>query len=137
MKLVEIVKTIGTSDDTVETSKKVCESVGKTVVIAKDAPGFIVNRLMTPFILNAVRMLENGVASREDIDTAINLGLNHPMGPLSLVDLIGIDTFVSFADAQYEEFKEAQFAVPVLLRKMVAAGWLGRKTKKGFYDYNK
>lgn len=137
MKLVEIVKTISTSDDTVETSKKVCESVGKTVVIAKDAPGFIVNRLMTPFILNAVRMLENGVASREDIDTAINLGLNHPMGPLSLVDLIGIDTFVSFADAQYEEFKEAQFAVPVLLRKMVAAGWLGRKTKKGFYDYNK
>ena len=137
MKLVEIVKTISTSDDTVETSKKVCESVGKTVVIAKDAPGFIVNRLMTPFILNAVRMLENGVASREDIDTAINLGLNHPMGPLSLVDLIGIDTFVSFADAQYEEFKEAQFAVPVLLRKMVAAGGLGRKTKKGFYDYNK
>jgi 3-hydroxybutyryl-CoA dehydrogenase len=105
------------------------------VVIAKDAPGFIVNRLMTPFILNAVKMLENGVASREDIDTAINLGLNHPMGPLTLVDLIGIDTFVFFADAQYQEFKDPQFAVPVLLRKMVAAGWLGRKTKKGFYDY--
>ncbi len=135
MKLVEVVKTIGSSDDTVATSKKFCESVGKTVVIAKDAPGFIVNRLMTPFILNAVKMLENGVASREDIDTAINLGLNHPMGPLSLVDLIGIDTFVFFADAQYEEFKDPQFAVPVLLRKMVAAGWLGRKTKKGFYDY--
>lgn len=135
MKLVEIVKTISTSDDTVATSKKFCESVGKTVVIAKDAPGFIVNRLMTPFILNAVKMLENGVASREDIDTAINLGLNHPMGPLTLVDLIGIDTFVFFADAQYQEFKDPQFAVPVLLRKMVAVGWLGRKTKKGFYDY--
>ncbi len=135
MKLVEVVKTITTSDDTVATSKKFCESVGKTVVIAKDAPGFIVNRLMTPFILNAVKMLESGVASREDIDTAINLGLNHPMGPLALVDLIGIDTFLSFADAQYEEFKDPQFSSPVLLRKMVSAGWLGRKTKKGFYEY--
>jgi 3-hydroxybutyryl-CoA dehydrogenase len=135
MKLVEVVRTISTSDEVVATSKKFCESVGKTVVIAKDAPGFIVNRLMTPFILNAVRMLDSGVASREDIDTAINLGLNHPMGPLTLVDLIGIDTFLLFADAQYQEFKDPQYAAPVLLRKMVAAGWLGRKTKKGFYDY--
>jgi 3-hydroxybutyryl-CoA dehydrogenase len=135
MKLVEVVKTIASSDDAVASSKKFCESVGKTVVIAKDAPGFIVNRLMTPFINNAVRMLENGVAGREDIDTAINLGLNHPMGPLSLVDLIGIDTFIFFADAQYEAFKDPQFAPPTLLRKMAAAGWLGRKTKKGFYDY--
>ena len=135
MKLVELVKTIVTSDDTLASSKKFCESLGKTVVIAKDAPGFIVNRLMTPFILNAIKMLENGVASREDIDTAINLGLNHPMGPLTLVDLIGLDTFTFFADAQYESFKEDQFVVPTLLRKMVAAGWLGRKTKKGFYDY--
>jgi 3-hydroxybutyryl-CoA dehydrogenase len=135
MKLVELVKTIVTSDDTLASSKKFCESLGKTVVIAKDAPGFIVNRLMTPFILNAIKMLENGVASREDIDTAINLGLNHPMGPLTLVDLIGLDTFTFFADAQYEAFKEDQFVVPTLLRKMVAAGWLGRKTKKGFYEY--
>jgi len=135
MKLVEVVKTIITSEDTLAASKKFCESTGKTVVIAKDAPGFIVNRLMTPFILNAVKMLDSGVASREDIDTAINLGLNHPMGPLTLVDLIGIDTFVFFADAQYEAFKDQQYAVPTLLRKMVAAGWLGRKTKKGFYDY--
>ena len=134
-KLVEVVKTITTSDDTVAASKKFCEKVGKTVVIAKDAPGFIVNRLMTPFINNAVRMLENGVASREDIDTAINLGLNHPMGPLTLVDLIGIDTFIFFADAQYEAFKDPQFCPPTLLRKMATAGWLGRKTKKGFYDY--
>ncbi len=135
MKLVEVVRTIASSDETVATAKKLCESAGKTVVIAKDAPGFIVNRLMTPFINNAVRMLENGVASREDIDTAINLGLNHPMGPLTLVDLIGIDTFVFFADAQYEAFKDPQFAPPTLLRKMITAGWLGRKTKKGFYDY--
>jgi 3-hydroxybutyryl-CoA dehydrogenase len=135
MKLVEVVRTIASSDESVAASKKFCESVGKTVVIAKDAPGFIVNRLMTPFINNAVRMLENGVAGREDIDTAINLGLNHPMGPLSLVDLIGIDTFVFFADAQYEAFKDPQFVPPTLLRKMITAGWLGRKTKKGFYDY--
>ncbi len=135
MKLVEVVRTIASSDETVATAKKLCESAGKTVVIAKDAPGFIVNRLMTPFINNAVRMLENGVASREDIDTAINLGLNHPMGPLTLVDLIGIDTFVFFADAQYEAFKDPQFTPPTLLRKMITAGWLGRKTKKGFYDY--
>ncbi len=135
MKLVELVKTIVTSEDTLASSKQFCESLGKTVVIAKDAPGFIVNRLMTPFILNAIKMLENGVASREDIDTAINLGLNHPMGPLTLVDLIGLDTFTFFADAQYEAFKEDQFVVPTLLRKMVSAGWLGRKTKKGFYDY--
>jgi 3-hydroxybutyryl-CoA dehydrogenase len=135
MKLVEVVKTITTSDETVAASKQFCEKVGKTVVIAKDAPGFIVNRLMTPFINNAVRMLENGVASREDIDTAINLGLNHPMGPLTLVDLIGIDTFIFFADAQYEAYKAPQFCPPTLLRKMATAGWLGRKTKKGFYDY--
>jgi 3-hydroxybutyryl-CoA dehydrogenase len=135
MKLVEVVRTIITSDETLAASRKFCESTGKTVVIAKDAPGFIVNRLMTPFILNAVKMLDSGVATREDIDTAINLGLNHPMGPLALVDLIGIDTFVFFADAQYEAFKDPQYSVPTLLRKMVAAGWLGRKTKKGFYDY--
>lgn len=135
MKLVEIVKTITSSEAAVAASKQFCEKVGKTVVIAKDAPGFIVNRLMTPFINNAVRMLENGVASREDIDTAINLGLNHPMGPLTLVDLIGIDTFIFFADAQYEAYKDPQFCPPTLLRKMATAGWLGRKTKKGFYDY--
>lgn len=135
MKLVELVKTITSSDDTVTSSKKFCESLGKTVVVCKDAPGFIVNRLMTPFINNAVRMFENGVGSREDIDTAINLGLNHPMGPLALVDLIGIDTFVFFADAQYEAYKDPQFSPPPILRKMVTAGWLGRKTKKGFYDY--
>ena len=135
MKLVELVKTIATSDDTIATSKQFCEKVGKTVVVAKDMPGFIVNRLMTPFILNAIKMLESGVATKEDIDTAINLGLNHPMGPLTLVDLIGLDTFLAFADAQYEGYKDPQFAAPTLLRKMVTAGMLGRKTKKGFYEY--
>ncbi|MFH1383179.1 MAG: 3-hydroxybutyryl-CoA dehydrogenase [Chloroflexota bacterium] len=137
MKLCEIVKTIATSDDTLETAKKFGTSVGKSIVVAKDAPGFIVNRLMIPFILNAIRMLDAGVASKEDIDTGINLGLNHPMGPLTLTDLIGLDTCHFIANAIYDEFKDPQYASPPLLKKMVTAGWLGRKTGKGFYEYNK
>ena len=135
MKLLEVVKTIATSEETLEIGRKFGESVGKTVVTAQDAPGFIVNRLMVPQLLNAIRMLENGVATREDIDTAINLGLNHPMGPLTLSDLIGLDVIKFIADGIYEEFKDPQFVSPTLLTKMVAAGWLGRKTGKGFYDY--
>jgi len=135
MKLLEIVKTITTSDDTLKIGREFGESLGKTIVIAKDTPGFIVNILLTPFMNNAVRMLEAGVATKEDIDAAINLGLNHPMGPLTLIDLIGIDTFLLVIDAEYEEFKDPQYAASPLLRKMVAAGWLGRKTGKGFYEY--
>jgi len=135
MKLMEIVRTVATSDESFEAGKKFGESLGKTVVTAKDAPGFIVNRLMIPFILNAIRMLEAGVATREDIDTAVNLGLNHPMGPLSLADLIGIDTMYFIATAIYEEFKDPQYVPPILMKKMLAAGWLGRKTGKGFYEY--
>ena len=135
MKLMEIVRTVATSDETFETGKEFGRSLGKTVVAAKDAPGFIVNRLMTPFLLNAIRMLEAGVATREDIDTAINLGLNHPMGPLALADLIGLDTVFFIASAIYEEFKDPQYAPPILMKKMLAAGWLGRKTGKGFYEY--
>jgi len=137
MKLLEVVKTIATSDEVVEIGKKFGEAVGKKVVTAQDAPGFIVNRLMTPQLLNAIRMLESGVATREDIDTAMNLGLNHPMGPLALTDLIGLDVMKFIADGIYAEFKDPQFISPILLTKMVAAGWLGRKTGKGFYDYNK
>ena len=135
MKLLEIVNTIATSDETLEASKEFGKSVGKTIVIAQDAPGFIVNRLILPFILNAIRMLESGAATREDIDVAINLGLNHPMGPLSLADLIGLDTVHFIASGIYTELKDPQYASPTLLAKMVAAGWLGRKTGKGFYDY--
>ncbi len=135
MRLMEIVRTVATSDETFEIGRGFGESLGKTVVAAQDAPGFIVNRLMTPFLLNAVRMLENGVASREDIDTAVNLGLNHPMGPLALIDLIGLDTVFFIANAIYEEFKDPQFIPPTLMKKMLAAGWLGRKTGKGFYEY--
>ena len=135
MQLLEIVKTVTTSDETLEIGKTFGKTVGKTTVITQDAPGFIVNRLLIPFILNAVRMLEAGVATKEDIDTGIHLGLNHPMGPLTLVDLTGLDTALFAANAMYEETKDPKFAPPTLLKKMVAAGWLGRKTGKGFYDY--
>ncbi|MDD5127214.1 MAG: 3-hydroxybutyryl-CoA dehydrogenase [Dehalococcoidales bacterium] len=135
MKLLEIVKTITTSNETMEASKEFGKTVGKTIVIAKDAPGFLVNRLIIPFILNAIRMYEANVATKEDIDTAINLGLNHPMGPLALADLIGLDTIHFIASGIYAEFKDPQYVSPTLLTKMVTAGWLGRKSGKGFYDY--
>ena len=135
MKLLEIVKTIATSEETLEIGKEFGKSLGKTIVIAKDTPGFIVNRLMVPQLLHAIRMLEDGVATREDIDTGVNLGLNHPMGPLALSDLVGLDTLLFIAEGIYAEFRDPQFIPPVLLKKMVAAGWLGRKTGKGFYDY--
>jgi len=135
MRLLEIVRTIATSDETIEIGRAFGESVGKTVVLAKDTPGFIANFLLMPFLLNAMRMLDAGVATREDIDAAINLGLNHPMGPLTLADLIGLDTVLFVVNAIYEEVKDPQYAAPPILRKMVTAGWLGRKTGKGFYDY--
>ena len=135
MKLLEIIKTTATSEKTLKASRDFGNSLGKTVVIAQDTPGFIVNRLMVPFLLNAICMLEAGVATREDIDTAGNLGLGHPMGPLTLADFIGLDVVLAIADAMFEKFKEPQYAPPVLLKKMVATGWLGRKTGKGFYEY--
>jgi len=137
MKLLEIVRTIATSDETLEIGKSFGKSLGKTIVIAQDTPGFVVNRLLIPYLLNAIHMLDTGVATKEDIDAGINLGLNHPMGPLTLADLIGNDTVLFIANALYDEFKEPQYAPPSLLRKMVTAGWLGRKTGKGFYEYNK
>ncbi len=135
MKLLEIVRTIATSDETIEVSKKFGESVGKTTVIAPDKPGFIVNRLWIPYELHAIRLLEDGVASREDIDNAVMMGLNYPMGPLALVDLTGLDVLLFVANAIYERLKDPRYIPPTLLEKMVAAGWLGRKTGKGFYDY--
>ena len=135
MKLLEIVKTIATSDEALETGKTFGKSLGKTIVTAIDTPGFIVNRLLMPYLIDAIHMLETGIATREDIDTAINLGLGHPMGPLTLLDLIGLDTALFVCDAIYEEFKDPRYAAPPLLRKMVTAGWLGRKTGKGVYEY--
>ncbi len=135
MKLLEIVKTTATSDETLETAKEFGNSVGKTVIIASDTPGFIVNRLLMPFILAAFRMLEAGLATKEDIDTGARLGLGHPMGPLTLADLIGMDTVLHIANAIYEELKDPLYAPPIILKEMVAAGRLGRKTGKGFYEY--
>lgn len=135
MPLLEMVRTILTSDETMETARRFGESLGKTIVVAKDSPGFIVNALLVPYLLDAVRMLETGYATKEDIDTAIKLGLNHPMGPLTLMDFIGLDTILFIADAMYEELKDPRYAAPALLRRMVIAGKLGRKTGEGFYKY--
>lgn len=135
MKLLEIVRTIAVSDETLETARSFGKAIDKAVVIAPDIPGFIVNRLLMPFLTEAVRLVESGQATREDIDRAVMLGLNHPMGPLKLADMVGLDTACFIAEAMYDEMKDDRFAPPVLLRKMVSAGRHGRKSKKGFYDY--
>ena len=135
MKLLELVKTITTSKETLETAVDWGKSLGKTVITAPDRPGFIVNRSFLPYMVEAFEMYENGVATREDIDTGVQLGLNHPMGPLTLADMVGLDTLLFVMDAIYAETKNPKFVAPVLLRKMVTAGHLGRKTGKGFYDY--
>lgn len=135
MKLVEVIKTIATSEATVKTCVEFVVSLGKTPAVSQDSPGFIVNRLFTPFLLDAVRMLENGKATREDIDNAATLGMNHPMGPLRLLDLIGIDSVFAGASAMYEELQDPRFVPPTLMKKMLTAGWLGRKSGKGFYEY--
>ena len=137
MKLLEIAKTIATSDEILEAGQTFGKSLGKTIVITKDTPGFVVNCLLIPYLLNAIRMLDTGIATKEDIDAGITLGLNHPMGPLALTDLIGNDIVLFIANGLYDEFKEPQYAPPPLLKKMVTAGWLGRKTQKGFYEYSK
>lgn len=136
MGLVEIVKAITTSDETVEFGRAYCVSLGKTTVLSRDRAGFIVNTLLIPYLNDAIRMLEDGFATREDVDTAIHLGLNHPMGPLRLADLIGLDTCLQIANVLYDEFKEPRFAPPPLLKRMVTAGHLGRKSGRGFYEYD-
>jgi 3-hydroxybutyryl-CoA dehydrogenase len=135
MKLVEIVRTIATSDETVATCRAFTERLGKTPVIAKDRAGFIVNYLLVPYIIDAVRAYENGLATKEDIDAGMVYGCNHPMGPLTLADFIGLDTCYYVALVLFDEFKESRYAPPPLLKRMVLAGQLGRKTGKGFYEY--
>jgi len=137
MRPVEIVKTILTSEETLNTAREVSKKLGKEVILAKDTPGFVVNRLLIPYMLDAIRVLEAGVATKEDIDNGMVLGCNHPMGPLTLSDFVGLDTLLLIADAMYDEFKNPAFAAPPLLRKMILAGWFGRKAGKGFYDYKK
>jgi 3-hydroxybutyryl-CoA dehydrogenase len=135
MKLLEIVRTILTSDETLDTCRAFGESLGKTVVVAPDTPGFIVSRLLVPYLLNAIRLVEDKVASVEDVDQAMKLGTNSPMGPLELSDLIGLDTMLNIANQMFDEFKDPLYAPPPLLKRMVLARHLGRKTGKGFYDY--
>jgi 3-hydroxybutyryl-CoA dehydrogenase len=135
MKLLELVRTVVTSEPTLQTAREFGEGVGKTVIVAQDRGGFIVNALLVPYLNNAIRMLEAGVATREDIDTGMRLGCNHPVGPLELLDQIGLDTAKFVCDVMYQEFAEPEYAAPPLLKRMVAAGFLGRKNGRGFYTY--
>jgi 3-hydroxybutyryl-CoA dehydrogenase len=133
--LVELVRTIATSDDTLVAARSFCESLGKRVIVSKDRAGFIVNLLLIPYLLSAIRAYEEGVGSREDIDLAMRLGTNMPMGPLTLTDFVGMDTLLLVADVMYREFLDSRYAPPPLLRQMVAAGFNGRKAGRGFYNY--
>jgi 3-hydroxybutyryl-CoA dehydrogenase len=135
MKLVEIVRTISTSDETIETVRVFALSLGKTPVLAKDTAGFIVNFLLIPYLLAAIRMLENGMASRDDIDAAMKLGCGYPMGPFTLLDYVGLDTTMWAAEAIYDEYKDPLYAPPPLLRRMVQSGMFGKKSGRGFYTY--
>ena len=136
MRLVEVVKTIATSKETIETCFEFSKKIGKTPILAKDNSGFIVNLILIPYLLDAIRVLEQGYASVEDVDTGIKLGLNHPMGPLTLLDFVGLDTTYNIANIMFEEYREKRYAPPPLLKKMVLAGYYGRKSGKGFYDYS-
>ena len=135
MQLLELVRSILTSDETLATAQEIGARLGKTTVVAKDSPGFIVNRLLIPYIIDAIKLYEAGLATKEDIDAGVKLGLAHPMGPLTLADLVGLDTTLAVADVLYEEYGEPRFKAPPLLRQMVTAGLLGRKSGRGFYDY--
>lgn len=136
MALVELVTTVKTADETRDRARDYAESLGKTVILAKDRAGFIVNLLLVPFMLNAIRMYEAGVATAEDIDAGMRLGANHPMGPLELTDFVGLDTTKYVADVLFDEFKDPFYASPPLLTRMVEAGMHGRKTGEGFYRYD-
>jgi 3-hydroxybutyryl-CoA dehydrogenase len=136
MPLLEVVQTVTTSDETLKTAFEVGEKLGKTTVHAKDKTGFIVNRLLVPYMLDAIRAYEEGVGTVDQIDTAMKAGANHPMGPFTLLDFVGLDTTKSIADIMFDEYRERRFAAPPTLRKMVAAGYYGRKSGKGFYDYS-
>lgn len=135
MALVELITTVRTDPRVAETAQEFAEGLGKTVVRAKDRAGFVVNMLLIPYMLGAIRMLEAGFASKEDIDAGMRLGANHPMGPLELTDFVGLDTTKYVADVLFDEFKEPLYASPPLLTRMVEAGLLGRKSGRGFYEY--
>jgi 3-hydroxybutyryl-CoA dehydrogenase len=135
MPLLEVVQTVTTSEETMKLGFEVAEKLGKTAVHARDKTGFIVNRLLVPFMLDAIRAYEEGAGTIEQIDVALKAGANHPMGPLTLADFVGLDTLDSVASIMFDEYRERRFAAPPTLRRMVAAGFYGRKSGKGFYDY--
>ena len=130
-----MVRALTTSDETLELARGFGESLGKRLIVSKDRGGFIVNYLLVPYLLDAVRMLEQGFASAEDIDVGMMLGTSYPMGPFTLLDFVGLDTTLFIADVLFDEFREPRFAAPTLLKHMVAAGYTGRKSGRGFYDY--
>ena len=136
MRLVEVVRQGGTSDATFEAAYEFAESLGKEPVACRDNSGFIVNRLLVPYMMDAIRAYENGVGSIEDIDQAMELGTGYPMGPFTLGDFVGLDTLCKIGDIMFDEYREKRFAPPALLRRMVTAGLYGRKTGEGFYDYS-
>jgi 3-hydroxybutyryl-CoA dehydrogenase len=137
MRLVEVVRTLETSDEVFDAACSFGEKVGKTVVRAKDSPGFVVNLLLVPYLLDAIRALESGVATKEDIDAGMKLGCGHPMGPLELLDFVGLDTTMYIADIMFHEFKQYRYSAPPMLRRLVASGRNGRKSGRGFYDYSR
>jgi 3-hydroxybutyryl-CoA dehydrogenase len=136
MPLLEVVQTVTTDDESLKTGFELGEKLGKLTVHAKDKTGFIVNRLLVPYMLDAIRAFEEGVGSIEQIDAAMKAGANHPMGPFTLLDFVGLDTTKSIADIMFDEYRERRFAAPPTLRKMVSAGFYGRKSGRGFYDYS-
>ncbi len=136
MPLVEVVRSAATSDETFDRAMAFARSLGKEAVASRDTPGFLVNRLLVPYLLDAVRALESGTGSVADLDTAMRLGCGHPMGPFTLLDFVGLDTTVRIAEIMFAEYREPRFAPPPLLRRMVIAGLYGRKSGKGFYDYS-
>ena len=136
MPLLEVVQTVTTDEDALKTGFEFGEKCGKLTVHAKDKTGFIVNRLLVPYMLDAIRAYEEGVGTVDQIDAAMKAGANHPMGPFTLLDFVGLDTTASIADIMFDEYREKRFAAPPTLRKMVAAGFFGRKSGKGFYDYS-
>jgi 3-hydroxybutyryl-CoA dehydrogenase len=136
MKLVEVVRCVTTADDAFDTALEFARSEGKLAIPTKDKAGFIVNRLLVPYMLDAIRAYEEGVGSVAEIDDAMKAGAGHPMGPLTLADFVGLDTMGSICDVLFDEFRERRFAQPPTLRKMLSAGWFGRKTAIGFYDYS-
>jgi len=135
MKLVEVIRALTTSDETYKTVFAFAQSLGKTAITAPDRPGFIVNRLLVPYLLDAIRAYENGLGTLEDIDNGMKLGCGYPMGPFTLLDFVGLDTTYYIANIMFEEFREPAYAPPPLLKRMVLAGYLGRKSGRGFYNY--